>query len=276
MPLTIIIILAIVQGLTEFLPVSSSGHLVLVHHLSDSSSAERWAQDLLLDVAVHVGTLLSVLLYFRRDVCAMACGFVKTATGQKDGSDSRLLGYVVLGSLPVIAAGFLLHLWAPGWLRSIEIMAWATILFGVLLWWADRTERKDKDLSHLGWREALIIGIAQILALVPGTSRSGITMTAARFLGFSRTESAHFSLLLAIIAISGAGALAGLDLWQSGDIALTLDALLAAALAFIAGWLSIAAMMKFLEKRSFLVFALYRIALGGALLALIYSGALAV
>lgn len=280
-----IVILALIQGITEFLPISSSGHLVLAHAFMDGAAvdeAARWAEDLTMDVAVHVGTLFAVLLYFYRDIWSMVRGLIgllcinKAATeqGGADQEGAQLCLYVVLASLPVIVAGFALHAWAPAFVRSVEIMAWATLIFGIVLWAADHFSPADKMLVTLNWKSALLIGLAQVLALIPGTSRSGITMTAGRALGFSRRESARFSLLLAVVAISGAGTLSGIDLWQSGDLALGKEAALAAGLSFVTALGAIALMMKWLEKSSFTPFALYRIILGLILLGLIYSGTL--
>lgn len=264
-----LIILALVQGITEFLPISSSGHLVLVHAIFDETKS--WKNHMALNVAVHVGTLFSVLLYFRRDVIKMLCGFLACTKGNFKNQGMKLNAYILLASLPVILAGLGLHILKPSWLLALEIMAWSTLVFGVLLWIADRLKPTEKTLESMSAKDALLIGCAQALALVPGTSRSGVTMTAARFLGYSRPESAHFSLLLAIIAIAGAGTLGSIELWQSGNSTLGLDALIAALIAFIAGWLSIAAMMKWLEKCSFTPFAFYRIILGVILLAYIYA-----
>lgn len=278
MPLFHIVILAVIQGITEFLPISSSGHLVLAHALMNGEvgAASQWADDLTMDVAAHVGTLFAVLLYFYRDLFSMVAGLWGFITRQAGTSADRrgfiLFVYMVLASLPVIAAGFALHAWEPAFLRSVEVLAWATIIFGVVLWGADRFAPTAKTLDALNWKSALLIGVAQVLALIPGTSRSGITMTAARALGFSRKEAAHFSLLLAIVAISGAGVLSGLDLWQSGDAALGLDAALAAFLSFLTALAAIALMMKWLEKSTFTPFAIYRVILGVILLGLIYSG----
>lgn len=280
MSLYYLAILALVQGLTEFLPVSSSGHLVLVHEAAGGDLSQRWHEDLMLDTAVHVGTLLSVLIYFRHDVLHMLGGVYRVfkprakgvAAGGGDDFGIRLFLYVVLGSLPVIAAGFFLHLYEPSWLRSVKVMAWATIIFGVVLWWVDVRRPLEKGVEALTWRHALWIGLAQVLALIPGTSRSGITMTAARWFGFKRTEAARYSLLLSIVAISGAGTLGGIDLLRSGDLMLTLDVFIAMVLAFVSGLLAIAVMMHWLEKASFAVFGLYRILLGAGLLGLLYTG----
>ncbi len=267
-----LIILALVQGITEFLPISSSGHLVLVHQLFDQS--QNWQNHMVLDVAVHVGTLFSVLIYFRRDVWDMGRGLGHWGTGNFNSGASRLNMYLIIASIPVILVGLILHIYEPSWLLLVEIMAWATIIFGIILWIADHMPASDKTLKDINIKDAVIIGLAQCLALIPGTSRSGITMSAARFLGYSRTESAHFSLLLAIIAISGAGTLAGIELSQSGDWTIGIDAAIAALIAFVTGWIAIALMMKWLEKCSFKPFAIYRIILGSVLLILIYSNIL--
>lgn len=265
-----IILLALIQGVTEFLPVSSSGHLVLVHGLVDGNDlAARWAENQMMDVAVHVGTLFSVLVYFYKDIKEMLFG----AMGSKENKQGRFMAlYVVVASIPVILAGFVLHMIKPDWIRSVEVVGWTTIIFGVFLWASDRFFPNERTLDKMGIREALLIGFAQVFALVPGTSRSGVTMTAARFFGFSRTESARFSLLLAIVAIAGAGSLAGLDLYRSGDFELGVQVGIAALLSFVSGWVSIALMMNWLSRSSFMPFVLYRMVLGCVILSLLYSG----
>ncbi len=270
-----IIILALVQGITEFLPVSSSGHLVLVHAwFGGSPSGNAWQDHMLLDVAVHIGTLFSVLLYFRKDVFAMLLGARQIAVGNTAAPNSKLLIHVIIGSIPVVISGFILHLWQPEWLLKVEIVAWTTIIFGVLLGIADRTQKISRTLGDMGWREALIIGSTQVLALVPGTSRSGITMTSARFLGYSRAEAAHFSLLLAIVAIGGAGALSIKELLEAGNLSLGLDFAVAVGLSFITGLAAISVMMSWLERATFMPFVIYRLIMGVGLLWLVYSGAL--
>jgi len=257
-----IVILALIQGITEFLPISSSAHLVLAHAVINGDSAGHWGEDMMIDVAVHVGTLFSVLVYFRRDLCAMCC---------KPGASGLPL-LVLVSSIPVIIAGFALHMLQPDWLRSVEVIAWTTLIFGIALLWADRSKPSERDLDDLTMRDAVWIGLAQVLALIPGVSRSGITMTAARWLGFSRLEAARFSMLLAIVAISGAGTLGGIDLIKSGDAALNMEALLAAALAFLSGLVAITLMMRWLERATFTPFAIYRVVLGLLLLGIVYMG----
>lgn len=259
-PLLHIFVLALVQGITEFLPISSSGHLVLVPALTG------WAdQGLLIDVAVHVGTLGAVLVYFRRDVLAMAIGFLHILIG-RSGAPRRLAFNVVIGTIPVVIAGFVLHAFDAAFFRSVEVIAWATLGFGIVLWLADRFSMAVKTVAHMKYGDALLIGLSQMLALIPGTSRSGITMTAARMLGYERTEAARFSMLISIPAILGAGLLAGKDLYDLGDLALGTDALIAAGLAFVSALAAIALMMRWLKTATFTPFAVYRIILGGGLL----------
>ena len=266
-----IIILAVIQGLTEFLPVSSSGHLGLFHCFTDQ--CDHWDQEnVTMDIAVHVGTLLSVLLYFRRDVWRMIIGAKDIGTGKSQSNDAKLLLFVLISSVPVIIAGLILHMFEPDWLKTLYVIAWMTLIFGVVLWYADTKTKATKEMKDMSYKDAIIIGFAQILALIPGTSRSGITMTASRFLGYGRTDSAHYSMLLAMVAISGAGALISLSLLESGDVQLGFDALIATVFSFISGYIALAVMMKYLQRATFTVFAVYRVILGGGLLVLLYSG----
>lgn len=272
-PLLHLFILAVVQGITEFLPISSSGHLVLVWEAFDrlGQPVDRdAAHRLTLDIAVHVGTLLAVCAYFWRDVGGMGLGAVRLVTGRVT-PNGRLFIYVVLATLPLLAAGFALKRTVALDLRGFEIVAWTTFGFGLLLYLADRMGMMIRRVEHMGAGSALAIGLAQVLALIPGTSRAGITMTAARFLGFERQEAARFSMLLAIPAILGAGTLAGLDLYESGSLALQRGALIAGALAFVAALVAIAALMQWLKRSSFTPFVIYRILLGLLLLALVYG-----
>lgn len=267
MPLLDIIILAIIQGITEFLPISSSGHLVLFHWIKEGEDAlNNCDSNKLMDVAVHVGTLFSILVYFRHDVIDMIQGTL-TRSNKKG---TNLTINMIIASIPVIIAGFILHAYSPSFLCSVEIVAWTTIIFGIALWYADRksASKKFEDLTKL---DALLIGIAQTFALIPGTSRSGVTMTAARMLGYNRTDAARFSILLAIVALGGAGTLGIKDVIESGNAALTTEVIAAAILSFVAGVIAITLMMKWLEKSSFMPFVIYRLVLGVALLAVVYA-----
>ncbi len=274
MPFLHLLILSVVQGLTEFLPVSSSGHLVLTHAaLGNGVEDLCWSKNKVLDVAVHVGTLFSVLVYFRSDVAKLFNGLLKAGSlvsKDKTAEDSKLLLYIFISSVPVILAGLGLHFLEPSFLCMVEVTAWMTLVFGIILWHADQRPA-TRAVEDMGIKDAVLIGFAQILALVPGTSRSGITMTAARYTGFNRIEAARYSLLLGIIAISGAGALEGINLVRHHMDAIGMDALIGAALAFVTGWVSIKLMMAWLSKASFTPFAIYRVILGAGLLIYIYA-----
>ena len=276
MPLLYLLILAVVQGVTEFLPISSSAHLELSwltmdHFRIALPDAE---QRLILFVAAHLGTLFAVLLYFWRDIGQLGIGAWRLARG-RGGPQARLLINIVVGSLPLIAAGYLLKDVALDVLYSVKVIAWATIGFGIVLYAADRIGMTLHRIEHLTLPSVLVIGCAQVLALIPGTSRSGITMAAARVLGFERTESARISMLLALPAIVGATALEGIEVYRLGDVQLGLDAGLAALLAFVSALLAIALMMAWLRRSSFTPFVLYRLVLGGVLLWWVYGGKIA-
>ena len=204
----------------------------------------------------------------------MLKGILPLLTGKIENPNAALNLNLLIASIPVIIGGFLLYKIQPDFLRNIEIMAYATILFGIALGAADHYAPKTKTVEKLTIRNTLFIGFMQTLALIPGTSRSGITMTAGRLTGMNAKQSARFSLLLSIIAIGGAGTLGALDLIQTGNLTLGKDILLAIALSFAAGYASIALMMHWLERAGFMPFVIYRVILGTALLALIYSGAL--
>ena len=208
MPVLHLLILAAVQGLTEFLPVSSSGHLVLACEVFDRLGLDQpihaESDRLVIDIAVHVGTLLAVCLYFWRDIIDMLAGLLRLLAGRR-GPGARLAFHIILATVPLVAVGFMAKDVITTLLRDVEVIAWATFGFGILLWLGDRLGMTVRRVEHMGTGEAFVIGLAQVLALVPGTSRSGITMTAARFLGYERAEAARFSLLLAIPAILAAG-----------------------------------------------------------------------
>lgn len=260
-----IIVLAVVQGVTEFLPISSSGHLILVPNLMN------WPdQGQFIDVMVHLGTLLAILIYFWRDVWRLALGGLELFKGRIT-DDGRLAIYIVLATIPAIAFGLFLKEFGFGDLeRSVTIVAWNTILYGILMLIADMVGPQDRTMSNMTLGSALIIGVAQALALIPGTSRSGVTMTAARFLGFNRPDAARFSFLLGIPAMTGAGVLTLGDALAAGDT-ITVDAFYCAALTFFAGLAAIAFLMALVRRISFLPFVLYRMVLGGFLLVLLYT-----
>lgn len=254
-------VLAIVQGITEFLPVSSSGHLIL------TSQVLGWQdQGLSIDIAVHAGTLLAVIVYLWRDILRILGGLAENGAE----STRQLAGMIIVATIPVGIAGFVLHEVGQESLRDPEVIAWATLGFGILLFVADRFGMTLRRMEHMTWSSAIMIGVAQVLALIPGTSRSGITMTAARFMGFEREAAARFSLLLSIPVIAAAALLAGKDVYDSGDLALSQATLLAAGMSFVAAMFAIWLMMAWLKRATFTPFVIYRLILGVGLLAWIY------
>ncbi|MFA7592755.1 MAG: undecaprenyl-diphosphate phosphatase [Thiohalobacteraceae bacterium] len=258
-----IIVLAVLQGLTEFLPISSSAHLILLPQLAD------WPdQGLAFDVALHVGTLSAVVLYFRQELRIMLRDWARSLAGHGQTPDSRLAWAVGFGTIPVGIAGLLFAGLIETQLRSPLVIAATTLIFGALLWWADVQGRRVRDEHAIGWRDVLVIGIAQAIALIPGTSRSGITMTAGLMLGLTREGAARFSFLLSIPVIVLAGGLetrkliaaAGTPDWQ----ALAWGTLISAVSAYAC----IHYFLKLLERIGMWPFAVYRLVLGGVLVML--------
>ena len=271
MPFIQSIVLAAVQGITEFLPVSSSGHLILVPKLTG------WPdQGLAIDVAVHVGTLAAVMLYFWRDIGGIA-GAVLRAGGQMANQrpldqEISLLIKLIIATLPVVVAGYWVNETInEDLLRSVKIIGWTTLGFGLFLWLADKSNMTIRRMEHITYGGALVIGLFQILALLPGTSRAGITMTAARFLGVECQDAARFSLLLSIPVIIAAGSLKGWELFRSGNQVLIDDALTVGGLAFLFALVAIAFLMFWLKRASFTPFVVYRVILGAALLYYAYG-----
>lgn len=245
--------------------MSSSGHLVLVPWVTGWSD-----QGLLMDVAVHVGTLGAVMLYFYRDIGGMLAGLGRQLRGRRD-PGARLFWLLVLATIPVVAAGYGLNRYLPGGIRGVEVIGWATLGFGLVLWVADHLGMTVRRIEHLRVSDALIIGVSQVLALIPGTSRSGITMTAARLMGMERPSAARFSMLMSIPTIIAAGVLKGWELYQTGNLKLAADVVLAAGLSLVAALIAIALMMAWLKRSGFGPFVIYRVALGGVILAYAYG-----
>lgn len=267
MPTLQLILVALIQGITEFLPVSSSGHLILLPNLSGMED-----QGLIIDVAVHVGTLGAVILYFWADVSRALSGIWKIRSGNTGHPDARLALGLIVGTVPVVIAGLILSL--TGYseaLRSVAVVGWATLVFGVLLYLADRSGTVQRTTEEWGIRDAVLMGLAQVLALIPGTSRSGITITAARRLGFAREDAARIAMLMSIPTILASGALLGAQVLFDLDQAALRDAGVAAVLAFIAAIAALAFMMRLLRSVSFTPYVIYRIVLGLVLLWIAYA-----
>ncbi len=260
-----IITLAIIQGLTEFLPISSSGHLVLAPLLTG------WPdQGLAFDVATHVGTLTAVLAYFYRDLISMSHSGIASLFGSKLDQDGKMLYMLILATIPVGLAGLLFSGFIENNLRTILIIGLASIGFGLLLYLADIRGSKHKDTSSINFKDALYIGLAQVFALIPGTSRSSITMTVGLMLGFSRQASARFSFLLSIPVILLAGLHEGYKL-ATAEVAVDwLQILLAAVISAIVAFLTIHFFLKLIDKVGMLPFVIYRVLLGLGLLLFLF------
>jgi undecaprenyl-diphosphatase len=258
------IVLGLVQGLSEFLPISSSGHLILVPLVTG------WAdQGLTFDVAVHLGSLGAVLLYFRNDLFDMLKGVGDwSEPGLLDHPGRHLVALIVVGTLPIILGGIAIKLvLGTENLRNAYVVGCTSIFFGSALYVADRIGARERGITQMGFSDALVIGCAQVLALIPGTSRSGVTMTAARLLGLQRAEAARFSFLLSIPAILAAGSLVTLEIVSGNGNGLDASVILGLLAAFLSAWAAIAFLMNWLRQESFTPFVIYRLILGVALLA---------
>lgn len=263
-----LVMLALIQGITEFLPISSSGHLALWPLLTG-----REDQGAALDVAVHLGTLVAVCLYFWADVGRIFCGAAHVLSGRRTTAEARLVLLLALATIPAVIGGLALKLMdGQAALRSIEVIGWATLIGGLLLWLADRFGAETRDGSDWGVRDAIVIGLAQAVALIPGTSRSGACMTMARALGFERVEAARIALLLAVPVILAAGTVETLGVIKDGDLRLGRDFAVAALLSCLAALGALAVMMRmFRANWTMTPFALYRLALGAVLLGIAYA-----
>ena len=264
-------LIALIQGITEFLPVSSSGHLVLIPHITAFAD-----QGQVMDVAAHIGTLAAVMLYLRQDITAMLSSLLAPTVDKM--RYRWLTGLLIIASLPVIIAGLLLELAGAEFLRIVWIVASANLVFALWLWVADkqdiktnlsRSDTRQPEWEKLSYRHALYIGLAQICALIPGASRSGVTMTMARQLGYDRLSAARFSLLLSVPVIAGAGVLKGVSLYRTGEGVDLLSLGLVAGLSFIFALLAIRWMMGWLARADFRIFVVYRLGLGIVLLSLL-------
>lgn len=269
--------LALVQGITEFLPISSSAHLILgrqvLSALGFAVSAMTPQEELALDIALHVGSLGAVVVYFWRDIVTLLGGVLDGITG-KGGQRFRLLLVLIVASIPITIGAFLFKDFITNSGRSIPVIAWTTLIFGIILWFADRRPEQKSELETLSFRDALVVGVAQLVAIIPGVSRSGICMTAGRFVGLDRPLSARLAMLLSIPTILGAGLLAGIDMARSGNSQLTFDALVGGLMAFAFALAAITVLMGWLKRQTYTPFVIYRVALGVLLLGLIYGGLL--
>ena len=247
-----ILILSSIQGISEFLPISSSAHLIIVSKLYNLK-----ASSLLIDISLHLGSLLAIIFYFRKDLLNLK-------------NNRTLLKLIIIGSIPLIIFGYILHSTELiQVLRNIKIIAWTTLFFGIILYFADQ-RKVDQTISRdLNVRSIIFIGLLQILALIPGVSRAGITMTAARFLNFNRVDSGKISFLLSIPALAGASFL-GLKDIQNETLEVNLLVIIAIILSFLFSYITVKFFLNYLNKFSLNIFVIYRLIIALILLSIIY------
>jgi undecaprenyl-diphosphatase len=256
------VVLAIVQGISEFLPISSSGHLILIPRFFGWKD-----QGLAFDAATHVGTLAAVLVYFREDLFKMLFAWIRSITHRELTPDGRLAWVVLFGTLPVGIVGLLFKDTIETAFRNPMLVAANLTVFGILLWLADRYSRSTRDERSVGWKDAVVIGCAQALALVPGTSRSGVTMTAGLAMGLTRSAAARFSFLLSVPAVAAAGLMAVKDVIEAPDHANWGPTLLAVIVSAITGYFTIHFLLKFIARVGMLPFMIYRLVIAAIVVA---------
>ena len=247
-----ILILSAIQGISEFLPISSSAHLILVSNLYDLKTGS-----LLIDISLHLGSLFAIIFYFRKDLLDLK-------------NNKRLLQLITIGSIPIIIFGYLLHSTELIYLlRNVKVIAWTTLFFGFILFFADQ-QKFDKNIStNLNFKSIIFIGLFQILALIPGVSRAGITLTAARFLNFNRVDSSKISFLLSIPALAGASFLGLKDvIYHSIEINYLI--IVAVTLSFLFSYITVKFFLIYINKFSLSIFVIYRILIALILLLIIY------
>lgn len=267
------IILAIVQGLTEFLPISSSAHIRIFGEMLGTGDPGAT-----FTAIIQIGTELAVLAYFWKDIVRIIRAWFGSLRGSvaKNDPDARMGWLIIIGSIPIVVLGFVLQDVIRSSFRSLWLVAAMLILFGIILGLADVLSRRTKTLTNLTWKDGLVYGGAQALALIPGVSRSGGTITAGRLMGYDRPSAARYAFLLAIPAVLGSGGYEVLTAFRDPDVAAIAwgPTLLATVISFVVGWLVIAFLMKWVETRSFMPFVLYRIGLGTLLMVLLIIGVL--
>ncbi|MCE8006552.1 undecaprenyl-diphosphate phosphatase [Aestuariivita sp.] len=267
MPLYQLILIALIQGVTEFLPVSSSGHLILLPGLTPLED-----QGAVIDVAVHVGTLIAVVVFFWADVKVALVGTGRLLRGRVDTPGAFLALCLAIATVPVMLLGLALHLTGLSEaMRSITVIGWTMVIFGLFLYWADQTGAQDRTADRWSLRHAVVMGLWQAVALIPGTSRSGITISAARQLGYARHDAAKLAMLMSIPTILASGVVLGADVAMRADAQAARDGAIAAVFAFFAALLALGIMMRLLRSVSFTPYVIYRVVLGIILLVIAYG-----
>ena len=248
-----IVVLSAIQGISEFLPISSSAHLIIVSSLYDLK-----ASSLLIDISLHLGSLLAIIFFFRKDLFNLK-------------NNHKLLKLIIIGSIPLIIFGYILHSTELiHLLRNIKVIAWTTLIFGIILFFADQRKIDQNIHTNLNFKSVIFIGLFQILALIPGVSRAGIAMTAARFLKFNRVDSSKISFLLSIPALAGASFLGLKDLlYQSVEINYLI--IIAIILSFLFSYMTVKFFLDYINKFSLNIFVIYRIIIAFVLFYIIYS-----
>lgn len=261
------VVLAILQGLTEFLPISSSAHLILPSQLLG------WPdQGLAFDVAVHVGTLAAVMTYFRQDIKQILSGLIQQHVHQTPNSEARLAWWVIIATIPAGLFGICLDDLIENYLRNALVIATSTIIFGLLLWYADTREQLVKQITDMPANHALYIGLSQALALIPGTSRSGITITAAMLMGYSRSAAARFSFLISMPLILLAGSYKSYELFTTVTPIPWSFIVMGALVSAISAYICIYFFLKLIEQLSMKPFVIYRLLLGCFLIVFVAMG----
>ena len=265
MPFLHIFILSAIQGITEFLPISSSGHLQILPVLTNLEK-----QPLIIDISVHLGTLGGVIIFFYKDIIILIKSFPSLLQGRKTANSNTLI-MIIIATFPITIVGGVVWVTDTVYLfRNIETIAWATLGFGLLLYISDRFFLTVRNIESINFFQAIIFGLAQVIAIIPGTSRSGIVITFARFFGYKRVDATKFAMLLSIPAILLPGVVSVIELIQSKNIQLQYDFFISLFISFIFSLIAITILMKWIKNSSFSLFAFYRIIIGAMLLIWIY------
>ena len=262
----ILLILSIIQGITEFLPISSSAHLILIPKFFSQIEAGRN-----FDVSLHFGSLLAVLIYLRKDLFTILLDTISKSKKRSRKKGYKLLINLIVSTIPVVLIGFAISYFKIDIIRSIEVIGWTTLIFGILLGIVDNNPKAINKLTNIKLKDSIVIGLAQTLALIPGVSRSGIVMTSGLYMGFNRYEASKYSLLLSIPVIIAATSLESMSLYNEKGYFLNNEMIIGVAVSFITALLTITLFMQWINKASLKIFVIYRVILGIMILIFSYS-----